>query len=245
MKNDNSKKRKGRIKIIIFWIICIALIVWMLSLSKNKEKTSEQITNTGNGNNSSVTELEKLAVSNYVSMLDFAEISILKDENAFNYSSQKLIFAQMEYLKNNPGAENDKEQIKSIYNRYFLPLSEEEFYDMYEMESSLAMDNRVENSKGVTNLEGNEILGGLSLYVLVNNIEKQQDGSFLVTVVNVTQLNLSKMESDNLILANQEDIENTYINYINPNNVGEYIYGSKEYQIKLAVDNGRIYIQEF
>ena len=246
MKKSDSKKRLGRIKLIIFWIVCIALIVWMLNLPRNKKTGTADQTGVGN-RASSVTELEMIKIEEFVKSLDFAEISVLEENEVFSsdLTRQKLIFAQMEYLKANPGADNDKNQIYSIYRKYFENVSEEVFSKAYDSELELAMDNHVENAKSTAILEGTDVLAGMSLYVYVSKVEKSSGGIYLVTVENVDQIDLSKIRSDNVITSNTEEVGDAYLSYVNDDNITEYQHGSHTYQLKLAVDNGRIYIKEF
>lgn len=246
MKNKNSKKRKGRIGLVVFWIICIVLIVWMINISKNK-KTGTEESQTANGNSNSVTELEKIKINEYVKSLDFAEIVVIKDSTSYTSDSlsKKIIFAQMEYLKYNPEAENDEQQIQSFYNKYFEVLSDGAFSNAYSSVVELAAKNRIENPLEITNLEGNEVLGGLSVYVYVSKVKKEQDGTYLVTIENVDTLNLSKLKSDNVATGDIEELKTTYVNFVNDENISEYQYNAKTYQLKLAVDNGRLYIKDF
>ena len=246
-KKANSKKRMARIRLVVFWIICIALIVWMLNLPRNKKTSTVEETKTSNHKSSSVTDLEKLKIDEYIKSLDFSEIAVLEDNMIFSgdVARKKMVYAQMEYLKYNPGAENDKEQIKSIYRKTFENVSDEVFSNAYDTEMYLAMDNRVENEKDVTNYEGNEVLTGLSVYAYVGYVEKESDGTYLVTVENVNQLNLSKIRSDHIEAGDSETLKTTYLNYVNDKNIEEYQYNTKTYQLRLAIDDGRLYVKDF
>ena len=247
MKKSDSKKRLGRIRLVIFWIICIALIVWMLNLPRNKKNGTADQTSIGSNKANSVTELEMIKIEEFIKALDFAEIGVLEENPVFsdNLQTQKLIFAQMEYLKANPGAENDKEQIYGIYRNYFENVSAEVFSTMYGNELQLAMDNRIENQKGTIITDGIDVLTGTSLYVYVTKVEKTAGDTYLVTVENVHEIDLSKIRSDNLLSNSAEELIDTYLNYVNDDNITTYQHFSAQYKLKLAVDNGRIYIKEF
>lgn len=277
VEKNNKNGKKGKIILCIIFLIIILIIAFLISNKNNGNKITLK---------NNITDLEKIAVKYYLNNLDVAELHYASEtieatygdtlDNTSKERYKKALVATFEYNKNNTTSNEEQDEYLEKENK-ILDVYEDIFDNIEsddEKENTLkAIDNILmsnlgsyssdsnnitENSETNTDNENttDEMIVGNSLYKQITNISKESSDEIKATLVNVTKLNITKLQNyifESNIQNNEnkvsnietESLKDNYSKFIDDSNIDNFKEESYEINLKLKVKNEKIYIEEF